>query len=173
MKPMNRWMTLVIALLLVLVLVACDEGNDEADPETLAEPPQVYLLTDEGPVASAHEHYCWNTQADTPADFDAATEMCSQVEQPDFTSFVYTPVAITENTPLRVELEEPLPERITLALSSPNEIFALATTDDNNPQETIVEWVPDGISAGDYILVALAYWGDAGGAAYYYPITVQ
>lgn len=170
---MKRWTTLLLALLLALTLAACDGDDGEVEPEELAEPPQVYLLTGDGRVSSFAEHYCWNTQADTPADFDAATEMCGEGEQPDFVDATYTPVTVSASSPLRLEIEEPLPQRITLALSPPDEIFALATTDDNDPQDAILEWVPEGVGPGDYILVVLAYWGEAGGAVYYYPVTLQ
>lgn len=170
---MKRWTPLLLALLLLLAFVACDEADEETDPEDLAEPPQIYLLTDDGQLSSFAENYCWNTQADTPADFDTATEMCGETEQPNFADATYTPVAVTATSPLRVELEEPLPQRVTLALSPPDDIFALATTDNNDPQDTVIEWVPEGLGSGDYILVVLAYWGEAGGAVYYYPVTLQ
>jgi hypothetical protein len=167
----NRWTTLLLALVLVLALSACSGNGDETQPEDLAEPPQAYLLTEEGRVDSFAEHYCWQVVAETPADFDDAVETCGETEQPDFTGALFTPVEAT--APLRLQMEEPLPRRITLALSPPDRIFAVATTDDNDPQSATLEWTPEGVEPGDYILIALAYWGDAGGAVYYYPITLE
>lgn len=167
----HRWTALLLALLLVLVLAACGGDDGETQPAELDEPPQIYLLTDEGRVASFAEHYCWQVVAETPADFDSAVESCGETEQPDFTTATYTPVSGA--APLRIEMEEPLPQRITLALSPPGRIFAVATTDNNNLQSSTMEWTPEGAEPGDYILIALAYWGDAGGAVYYYPVTLQ
>lgn len=166
----NRWAAFLLSLLLVL-LAACGGDDGETQAEDLDEPPQVYLLADEGRVSSFAEHYCWQVAAETPADFDAAVETCGEAEQPDFTTATFIP--ISSSAPLRVEMEEPLPQRITLALSPADRIFALATTDTSDPQSATLEWTPEDAAPGDYILIALAYWGDAGGAVYYYPVTLQ
>jgi hypothetical protein len=167
----HRWTALLLALLLLLVLAACCGDDGDTQPEELDEPPQVYLLTGEGRVGSFAEHYCWQVVAETPDDFDSAVATCGETEQPDFTTASYTPVSAT--APLRVEMEEPLPNRITLALSTPDRIFAVASTDTSDPQSSTLEWIPEGAEPGDYILIALAYWWDVGGAVYYYPITLQ
>lgn len=172
MTTRKNWLSLL--LILLLALAACDgddEGQGEADPQELAEPPQVYLLTEEGRLSSFAENYCWQVEAEAPADFDAATERCGETEMPTFEGATYTTVAGGE--PFRLELEEPLPQRVTLALSPPDNVFAETSADENTIEEPILEWTPGDVPPGDYILIALAYWPDAGGAVYYFPVTLE
>ena len=171
---MTRKNWLWLLLILLLALTSCDgedEGQGEADPQDLAEPPQIYLLTAEGRLESFAANYCWQVEAETPADFDAAAERCGETTMPSFEGAAYTTVAAGES--FRLEMEEPLPERVTLALSPPDTIFAETSADENTIEEPILEWTPGDVPPGNYILIALAYWPEAGGAVYYYPVTLE
>ncbi|NLF67336.1 MAG: hypothetical protein GX579_22330 [Chloroflexi bacterium] len=172
--PTTKKIWLWLLLILLLALAACggeDEGEGEADPQDLAEPPQIYLLTEDGRLESFSANYCWQVEAEAPADFEAATERCGETTMPTFEGAAYTTVAVGE--PFRLEMEEPLPERVTLALSPPDNIFAETSADENTIEEPILVWTPADVPAGNYILIALAYWPEAGGAVYYYPVTLE
>jgi hypothetical protein len=170
MTTRNQWLVHLLGLLLLFSLAAC-EGDEETDPQELAEPPQIYLLSEEGRLESFAENYCWQVEADAPADFDAATERCGETEMPDFEGAAYTTFAAGE--PIRLEMEEPYPQRVTLALSPPDNVFAETSADENTIEGPQLEWIPGQVDPGNYLLIALAYWPDAGGAVYYYPIAIQ
>lgn len=171
MTPTRKWLLPILALLLLLVLAACEGEDEEPEPEQLAEPPQIYLLSDEGRMESFAHTYCWQAEADTPADFDEATERCGETEMPSFEGAPYT--TVTRGEPFRLQMEEPLPERVTLALSPPDNIFAETSADDNTIETAQLEWSPGEVPPGNYILVTLAYWPEAGGAVYYFPVTLE
>lgn len=169
----NKYLTCLLLILLVtLLLVACNSDEDEA--EELEQPPTFYLLQGNERISSVEGVFCWlEEQGDTfdPEEVGGIAEVCDDETIPDFSGADF--VTIPAGQAITVEMEEPLPNRVTLSLSSPDDVFLEQSRTIISVDDMIVTWEPDDAAPGDYILVALGFWRDAGGAAYYFPVTLE
>lgn len=162
---------LLLISLVSLFVVAC--GSEE-EAEELEQPPTFYLLRDGERVGPYQGIYCWlEEEGDTfdPEEVGGIAEVCEDETVPDFSASDFVPLPAGE--PLAIEMEEPLPDRLTLSLSSPDDIFLEQSSTEISIEDSLVTWEPEGVEPGDYIFIALGHWRDPGGAAYYFPITLE
>ena len=172
MKQATLWRRWFLLLLAALLLVACN-GEDEVDVEELDSPPEIALLVDGEPVAPFGDIGCWPEQDDGTVDTDAyeeITDICEDAAIPDFGDATFH--RFPAGSEIRLALEEPIPERVDLVLSEPDDIFTVESAGESFIDGNILTWEPD-VPPGDYILMALGFWPEVGGVTYYYPITLE
>ena len=168
----NTLFTRIFLLLFVsLLFAACDSGPEAED---LEEPPTVYLLQNGERIGAYEGIFCWlEEEGDSfnPEDVGGIAEVCEDETVPAFDDADF--VSLSAGEPIAVEVEEPLPDRMTLSLSRPDDVFLEQSRTDVAVSDAIVSWEAEDVEPGDYILIALGFWRDAGGAAYYFPVTVE
>ncbi|MDX1663476.1 MAG: hypothetical protein R3272_06760 [Candidatus Promineifilaceae bacterium] len=172
MKQTTLSSCLLLILIATFLLVGCN-GDDEVDVEDLESPPEIVLLMDGEQVAPFGDVVCWPEQehgvVETDA-YDDITEICEDEAIPDFSDAAFSSLPV--GSEIRLGLEEPLPDRLDLVLSYPDEIFAAEASSEFIVDGDVAVWSPD-VPPGDYILLALGFWPEVGGATYYFPITIE
>ena len=172
MKRTTRWGRLALLLFIAFLLVGCN-GEEEVDVDDLESPPEIVLLLDGEQVGPFGDTVCWPEQEDGTVDTDAyaeITDICEDNAIPMFDDATFS--ALNVGSEIRLGLEEPLPERLDLVLSYPDDIFAAEAASEFIIDGDVATWSPD-VPPGDYILLALGFWPDVGGVTYYFPITIE
>lgn len=171
MKRNALLLRLFLTLLVSLFAVAC--GSEE-EAEDLEQPPPFYLLRDGERIGPYQGIYCWlEEEGDTfdPEEVGGIAEVCEDETIPEFSASDF--VVLPAGEPLAIEMEEPLPDRVTLSLSAPDNVFLEQSRTEIAIEDSILTWEPPNVEPGDYIFIALGFWRDPGGGAYYFPITLE
>lgn len=171
MKRNTLLLRLLLISVLALVVVAC---SSEEEAEDLEQPPAFYLVRDGDRLGPYQGTFCWMEEEGDSFDFDEVGgigEVCEDESVPDFSASDF--VVIPAGEPLAIAMEEPLPDRLTLSLSSPDDVFLEQSTTEIAIEDSLVTWEPENVEPGDYNFIALGFWRDAGGGAYYFPVTLE
>lgn len=159
---------LVFALLLSVALVACGGDDEQVEPEALESAPEIFLLNEGERLSGQEVAECWPEQtAGTIDTTEEPVDICEDSVLPTFEGAQFTEIA--PGQPLELELQEPLPDRVMLVLANPQDMSAIENYHDNAVQQSTLTWEPEA-PAGDYVLAAMGFWENVGGATYYFPV---
>jgi len=131
---MKKRMILTIGLV-GLVLTACTARTSG--------PSNIQLNTDDGLIQGAPGGYCW--------DNGPGGTLCVDPFEPEFGS----PVALPAEEPIRLQLDKPLPDTVTLWLSE--EVYGDTIVSEDVQVAETLEWSPQ-VEEGEYILNVDAAW---------------
>ena len=140
---------LPLIVLAMLLLTGC--GDQPASP------PLIYLTADGALVDGFQGSYCW--------DRGRKDIMCKDTMAPYFEGTTY----LSANDPLRLQLDTPLPNEVTLVIS--REVFGEPTDSTIMPPAEIIEWSPM-VAPGEYILAVHAEWKQ-GVVSYWFSISLD
>jgi len=138
-----------IALLLAILLVSCGGS--------VASPPLIYLVKDGGLIDGFQSSYCW--------DDGLGAALCVDSIEPYFDETTH----LSSGSPIRFLLDTPLPDKVTLSLSS--ELFGDTIISETVPVTENIDWSP-AVDAGEYILTVGARWAQ-GYVAYWFSIVLE
>jgi hypothetical protein len=162
---------LLVTLLLSMALVACGGNDEEVEPETLETAPEIFLLHEGERLSGQEVAACWPEQSGGTVDLNQdPVDICEDSVLPTFEDTQFTQIA--PGQPLELELQEPLPDRVALVLANPNDMSAIDNYDENEVQQNTISWQPE-VPAGEYVLAAMGFWENVGGATYYFPVSFQ
>ena len=132
-------------------------GEDTLPPDELEGPPLIRLVVDGMPFEGYQGSYCWT---------GPTVALCVDKIPPEFDSAI----ALPAGEPIRLQLDAPLPDTVTLQLS--DELFGEARYTETMPGATTLEWAVEA-EPGPYILSAFAAWQSRGDVAYLFSVTLQ
>ena len=139
----------VLIVLSVVLLTSC--GGD------LANPPLIYLVSDEGLVDGFQSSYCW--------DSGIGRAICKDTVAPYFDSS--TP--LDASAPIRFQLDTPLPETVTLSISK--EVLGESIYSETRPASELIDWSPP-VPPGEYIIYVHGKWKQ-GGVTYWFSVLLE
>jgi hypothetical protein len=140
---------LLITVLAALMLSGCGGGPDS--------PPLIYLVSNADLVSGFQSSYCWEG--------GGGPALCVDTIEPYFESSI----PLDANAPIRLQLEKPLPNEVTLEISK--EVFGDTIQSEQASISEQVEWSPV-VAPGEYILSARASW-DQGDVTYWFSISLE
>ena len=140
---------LLITVLAALVLSGCGGGPDS--------PPLIHLVSNAELVTGFQSSYCWEE--------GRGAALCVDTMEPYFESSI----PLDANAPIRLQLEKPLPNEVTLEISK--EVFGDTILSEQVSISEQVEWSP-AVAPGEYILSARASW-DQGDVTYWFSISLE
>jgi hypothetical protein len=145
-KQAKQW---VLCVWLLLILVGCTGGGST--------PPLINLEAGGTTVAGFQSSYCWSPRIG-PA-------LCVDTIEPYFESSI----ALPAGDPIRLQLDAPLPDSVTLALSE--EVFGDDIAIETLTPAQTVTW-PVSVAPGTYVLAASGKWPQ-GDVTYYFSMTFE
>lgn len=134
-------------------------SDTDAPPSDLARPPLIRLVVDGTPQEGYQGSYCWT-------DPGAGAGLCVDKIPPEFDSAVSLPAG----DPIRLQLDAPLPDSVTLSLSSG--VFGNPLVMETLPGAETLEW-PAQVEPGQYVLGVFATWEQQGDVVYLFSITLE
>lgn len=162
---------LLVALFMSVVLVGCGGDDEEVDPDTLETAPEIFLMHEGERLSGQEVALCWPEQTGGTVDTNQdPVNICEDTALPTFDGAQFTEMSLGQ--PLELELQEPLPDRVVLVLANPDDLSAIENRDENSVEQSILTWEPD-VPAGEYVLAAMGFWENVGGATYYFPVSLQ
>lgn len=173
-NAVKGWAPLLVAFLF-LSLAACNSDDRDDRAQALEEPPAIFLVAGEQRIEGLEVASCWPEYTGGTVDLEATGEdpvnVCEDTALPTFEQDQF--ITLPAGEPLRVALEEPLPDRVSLVLAAPDDMSAIHNEDEVPVENNVVTWEPDEAQPGDYVLAVLGFWEDAGGVTYYFPVTLE
>ena len=139
----------VLPVLVGLLIVACT-GK-------VSSPPLIRLVADDALIDGYQGPYCWERAAG-PA-------ICVDPRPPQFDSATSLPAS----EPIRLQLDKPLPDSVTLSLSE--EVFGEPLISETVAPAETVEWAAQ-VEPGQYILRVGATWKQ-GDVFYWFSIALE
>jgi hypothetical protein len=142
------WKQLIACLLLSLLLMGCIGPSS---------PPLINLDVDGEIIEGFQSSYCWKQRL--------GPGICVDTIEPVFNGALPLPVG----EPIRLQLDRPLPDGVTLALSE--EVFGDAVVVETVTPAQAIAWSPT-VAPGAYILAASGAWPE-GNVTYWFSISFE
>ena len=140
---------LLMTLFTALMLSGC-KGNVDS-------PPLIYLDANGELVDGFQSSYCW--------DGGMGAALCVDKIEPYFEHST----SLDVNTPIKLQLDSPLPGEVTLSLSK--EVFGESIFSERVPVSEQLEWSPS-VPSGEYILAVHASW-EQGDVTYWFSVFLE
>ncbi|MGB7874538.1 MAG: hypothetical protein WBL25_09160 [Anaerolineales bacterium] len=140
---------LLLITLATIILAGCSGSVNN--------PPIIYLVSNGELVDGFQSSYCW--------DQGIGGTLCVDSVEPFFESS--TP--LDASAPIRLQLDSPLPDAVTLSLSK--EVFGETIVSESMPVTEFIEWSPS-VAPGEYILDVHGSWKQ-GDVTYWFSINLE
>ena len=135
-----------------------DGPSQAGDDASFSEPPLIRLVADGTPREGYQGSYCWT-------DPGAGVGLCVDKIAPEFDTTFQLPAG----EPLRLQLDAPLPDSVSLSLETPSGEQLLPETVEGAES---IAWLPPA-QPGPYILSVFAQWDGLGDVLYMFSIELK